>query len=253
LALVHCINGYGRFYRQQYPKNFTKNIPLFFFGNNFFWQSWLRIKTAGLTSLDIIIYVLCSPIFLNVYFEHLVYSAALAVIVGMIFSRTTGRDPSWIIIAVAFVPDISALLFRIQKAFSIVHPAQLPPTITHNSMHTIFALVIFSLLIAVILTPFRFRFSDTLICSALGIAAHFFEDALVYNSGYTIFWPVTSQKFGIGIMKETVNVFGIANSTVLGLGIILLAAALLVRTQVEGPEWWRIFLRGGREEKLATE
>jgi hypothetical protein len=46
----------------------------------------------------------------NVYIEHIIYSAALAVIVGMIFSRYTGRDPSWIIIALAFVPDIDFAL-----------------------------------------------------------------------------------------------------------------------------------------------
>jgi hypothetical protein len=34
-----------------------------------------------------------------VYIEHLIYSVALAVIVGMIFSRFKGTDPSWIIIA----------------------------------------------------------------------------------------------------------------------------------------------------------
>ena len=38
--------------------------------------------------------------------EHLLYSAALAVIVDMIFSRSMGRDLLWIIIAVAFEPDI---------------------------------------------------------------------------------------------------------------------------------------------------
>jgi len=41
-----------------------------------------------------------------VFIEHIFYSAALAVLIGMIFSRYTGRDPSWIIIAVAFVPDV---------------------------------------------------------------------------------------------------------------------------------------------------
>jgi hypothetical protein len=40
-----------------------------------------------------------------VFIEYLIYSAALAVIVGRFFSRFKGTDPSWIIIAV--VPDIS--------------------------------------------------------------------------------------------------------------------------------------------------
>jgi len=43
--------------------------------------------------------------FTSVFIEYLIYSAALAVIVGRFFSRFKGTDPSWIIIAV--VPDIS--------------------------------------------------------------------------------------------------------------------------------------------------
>jgi hypothetical protein len=49
-------------------------------------------------------------------------------------------------------------------------------------------------------------------------------------------------------MDKTRNLFGIANSTVLLAGIILLAGAVLVRTLIEGTDWWRVFLRGGRED-----
>ena len=44
--------------------------------------------------------------FFSGFIEHFIYSAALAVIVGMFFSRFKGTDPSWIIIAVDFVQDI---------------------------------------------------------------------------------------------------------------------------------------------------
>jgi hypothetical protein len=177
-----------------------------------------------------------------VYFEHLIYSAALAVIVGMIFSRYYGRDPSWIIIAVAFVPDIDVVLQGIQRltrrVFTVI--------IQHGDLHNILLLIGLSLLFATVLHRFGIMFTDGLICSAVGIAAHFLEDALVYNPAYAFLWPITTQTFGIGILEETRNFFGIASSTVLLIGIILLAGAVLVRTLIEGRGWWQVFLNGGR-------
>jgi hypothetical protein len=177
-----------------------------------------------------------------VYIEHIIYSSALAVLIGMIFSRYTGRDPSWIIIAVAFVPDIDSILERLETFPRIV----IPGTIHHGDFHTILFLILFSLLCAAVLQWFGIWFIDGLICSAIGIAAHFFEDALVYNPSYPFLWPITSHIFGIGILEGPRNLFGIANSTVLLIGIILFVCAVLVRTIVEGTGWWRVFIQGGR-------
>ena len=177
------------------------------------------------------------------FIEHLIYSAALAIIVGMIFSRFTGRDPSWIIIAVAFVPDIDVILQRMHMLTRIGFPL----VIRHGNLHNILLLIVFSLLLAAFLVFFGIRFIDGLICSAIGIAAHMFEDALVFNPAYAFLWPITSQKFGIGIMQETRDIFGIASSTVLLIGIILLAGSVLLRTFIEGTGWWRMFLHGGRK------
>jgi hypothetical protein len=181
----------------------------------------------------------------NVYIEHIFYSAALAVLIGMIFSRYTGRDPSWIIIAVAFVPDIDAILERSPAALPRIF---VPGTIHHGDMHTILLLMVCSLLIAAVLQWFGIRFIDGLLCSAIGIAAHFFEDALVYNPSYTFLWPITSYAFRIGILEGPRNLFGVANSSVVLIGIILLVLAVLVRTLVEGTDWWRLFLQGGRTD-----
>jgi hypothetical protein len=179
----------------------------------------------------------------NVYIEHIIYSAALAVLIGMIFSRYTGRDPSWIIIAVAFVPDIDSILERSPAALPRII---VPGTVHHGDLHTILALIVFSLLIAGVLQWFNIRFIDGLICSAIGLAAHLFEDALVYNPSYPFLWPITSHVFSTGILEGPRNLFGIANSSVLLIGIILFVCAMLVRTLVEGTGWWRVFLRGGR-------
>jgi len=179
-----------------------------------------------------------------VFIEHLIYSAALAIIVGMIFSRFTGRDPSWIIIAVAFVPDIDVILQRMHMLTRIGFPL----VIRHGDLHNILLLIVFSLLLAACLVFFGIRFIDGLICSAIGIAVHFFEDILVLNPAYAFLWPYSTKIFGLGIMDKTRNLFGIANSTVLLAGIILLAGAVLLRTLIEGTDWWRVFLRGGRED-----
>ena len=100
----------------------------------------------GYYSLIGLVSYFCTSVFL----EHLIYSAALAVIVGMIFSRTTGRDPSWIIIAVALVPDIDFALERIDRLPGIT----IPVINHHGDLHNILFLIVFSLLLAMILRWF---------------------------------------------------------------------------------------------------
>jgi hypothetical protein len=78
-----------------------------------------------------------------------------------------------------------------------------------------------------------------------------FEDAFTYKPAYAILWPISTQKSGIGIMKETLTLFGIDGSTVLAVGMTLLIGALLVRTHVEGTVgWWRVFFKRGTGEPL---
>jgi hypothetical protein len=176
-----------------------------------------------------------------VLIEHLIYSAALAVIVGMIFSRFMGRDPSWIIIAVAFIPDIDYVLQALPKIPGIT----LSFTIEHGDFHNILALVVFSLIITVAASAIRIRALDAFICAVIGIGAHFFEDAMIADPAYRFFWPLSSQKFGIGILSETPHDLMIGNSEVLLIGIILLFGALCLRTLVDGKSWWKLFLQGG--------
>jgi hypothetical protein len=179
-----------------------------------------------------------------VIIEHIIYSAALAVIVGMIFSHYTGRDPSWIIIALAFLPDIDVALARIQKW----NWTDIPFEIHHGDFHNILFLLVISLLFATVLRYFGIRFIDALICSAIGIGAHLVEDILVFDPAYAFLWPFTSKIFSWGILEGPHNVFWIANSTVLIIGLILLYGALLLRTRIEGTGWWRVFFRLGRED-----
>jgi hypothetical protein len=177
-----------------------------------------------------------------VFSEHILYSAALAVLTGMIFSRYSGRDPSWIIIVVAYAADIDYALQETQ----LWGWYDIPFHFHHGNFHNVLFLVLFSLLFAGVLRSFSIRFGDALLCSAIGISAHFFEDLLVFNPAYAFLWPFSDMIFGWGILDKTRDFFGIANTTVLITGLVLLAGAVLVRTVVEGKGWWRVFLQGGR-------
>lgn len=107
-------------------------------------------------------------------------------------------------------------------------------------------LIGFFLLIALVLHQFGFRLTDGLICSAVGIAAHFIEHGLVYNPAYAFLRPITTQTFGMEIIEDTRTFFGLADSTGLLVGIILPAGTVLLRTFIEGKGWWLVFLQGGR-------
>ena len=61
-------------------------------------------------------------------FEHWVYSTAIAIIIGMVYYRSTGRDYSWIIIASAYAPDVDMIADPALKKIGVtvlvygVHP-----------------------------------------------------------------------------------------------------------------------------------
>jgi hypothetical protein len=48
-------------------------------------------------------------------FEHWIYSTAIAIIVGMLYHKFTGRDYFLIIIASAYAPDIDVIANTVLK------------------------------------------------------------------------------------------------------------------------------------------
>lgn len=180
--------------------------------------------------------------------EHLVYSAAIAIIVGMLWYRSTGRDHSWIVIACAFVPDLDKIADGILSSagFTLLFENH---TIHHGTFHNIAMLLIFAIIVAFLLHPFGIPFIDSLIFSGIGFGAHLVEDALVYPDSYMYLWPFTSEKLGLAwlpwvLSEESYNgnFFHIANTEVLLVGLVLLVVAILIRTRVEGPGWVRWYL-----------
>ncbi|HUH79077.1 MAG TPA: metal-dependent hydrolase [Methanoregula sp.] len=179
--------------------------------------------------------------------EHLVYSAALAVIAGMLFFRFTGRDSSWIIILVSYAPDLDKI------AEGILHHLRFAAFSGHGAptgiFHNVAAMVIFAVIVAFLLRPFGIRYLDSFLFALIGFGAHLFEDALVYPAGYAYLWPFSAGKMGLGWLpvggyeeSYNANFFHIANAEVLLIGLVLLLIAILVRTRAGGPGWIRWYM-----------
>ena len=190
--------------------------------------------------------------------EHIIYSAAIAILVGMLFYRFTGRDSSWIIILCALIPDIDLIANRILTTFGFTLLFE-GHRITHGVFHNIAIMVIFGILVAFLLHPFGIRFFDAFFFAVIGFGAHLVEDALVYKAGYPFLWPFSSEDLGIGLLPNILseenyfrNFFGIANIEVLIVGFVFLLVALLIRTYWEGSTWIRWYMPHRLYVKLFT-
>jgi hypothetical protein len=189
--------------------------------------------------------------------EHLFYSMAIAIIVGMLYYKVTGRDHSWIIIICAWIPDFDMIAKSTLNKFGFVLLFDGQP-IHHGTFHTVAMMVIFAVLLAFFLHPFGIRFIDTLFFATIGFGAHLFEDALVYKVGYMYLWPFVTENLGIGILPNIVSeeyyvkdFFRVANTEVLIIGIIFLFVAMIIRTYVEGSAWIRWYLPESIYKKIS--
>ena len=174
-------------------------------------------------------------------FEHWIYSTAIAIITGMIYSRFTGREHPWIIIASAYIPDIDIAVDTFLRRLGITLLINGSP-IKHGSFHNIVVLLLFAFSIALLLHPLGIKFIDSFIFASIGFGAHLFEDALVFNPGYAFFWPLSNQRFGIGILGYTPNLYGIADIKVLSISLILVILCIGLRILYEGTSWIKYLL-----------
>ena len=190
--------------------------------------------------------------------EHIIYSSALAIIIGMVFLHYTGRDHSWIIILCAWAPDIDLIANPILHSlgFTLLYEGH---KISHGDFHNIAIMVIFGIFMAFLLYPLGINFFDSFFYSVIGFGAHLFEDALVYRVGYRFLWPFSSKVMGLGLLTAIQSeeyyirdFFGIANTGVLIIGLIVLGAAIIIRTSVEGRTWIRWYLPDRLYEALFT-
>jgi len=175
------------------------------------------------------------------YLEHLIYSSTLAILCGMVYYKLYGRDPSWIIIISAFVPDLDLIvtpLFQI----SVIRLFFYGHLLHHGDFHTLGSLILYAMILSLVLLPFGIRFLDAFIFGAIGFAAHLFEDSLVYGARDLYLWPITIHKVGIKIFDYHRDWFGAADASVLVIGVILLLIAAIIRTHFEGRNWTRHYI-----------
>lgn len=173
--------------------------------------------------------------------EHLIYSTAIAIISGMIYSKITFRDHSWIIIASAYAPDADIVAYSLLRKTGISVLINSSP-IKHGDFHNIAVLLIYAVLVALLLYPLGVRLADSFIFASIGFAAHLFEDALVFNPGYAFLWPLSTQKYGIGMVEYHQNFYGIADKYVLGVSLIAVAVCAVIRTACDGKHWVKVFV-----------
>jgi len=161
--------------------------------------------------------------------EHLIYSAALALIVGIFFVRYTKRDPTWIIILMTIAPDVD---YVVNKAM-LFAGFEFPYIINHGDFHNLVGLTVFCLLGAIVFSRFGIRFGDALLCSVLGYVAHFAEDFIVYPPAYCYLYPFKYVDYGINLIPETANLV-IAGTEVLLVGVGVFSLALCIRMYADG-------------------
>jgi hypothetical protein len=92
-----------------------------------------------------------------VLFEHLIYSTAIAIIAGMLWFKRTGRDPSWIIIASTYAPDIDIVAGELLKKLDL---NILTTPIRHADFHNIAFLLLFATMAALVLRLAGIGFVD---------------------------------------------------------------------------------------------
>ena len=169
-------------------------------------------------------------------FEHWVYSAAIAILVGMVYYRLTGRDYSWIIVASAYAPDVDMVADIALKKIGVTVLICGNP-ISHGDFHNIAVLLVYPTLVALLVHPIGIRLKDSFFFACIGFAAHLFEDALVANPAYPFLLPLSYQRFGIGTFNYTRDWYGIANEEVLIIGITAVVFCAMIRTAYEGTGW----------------
>jgi len=176
--------------------------------------------------------------------EHIIYSAAFAILAGMVFYKYTGRDVSWIIILCAWAPDIDlfANAFLRIAGFRLLFNGS---SIYHGTFHNIAVMVLFGIAMAFLLHPFGIKFLDSLLFSILGFGAHLVEDALVYDPGYRFLWPLSSKVMGLALLPNMFSeenyvrdFLGIANTEILIIGLVCLLVAIIIRTWYERSTSW---------------
>ena len=180
--------------------------------------------------------------------EHLFYTGALALVVGLVLTlRGIPRERAYILIVMgaSLFPDITWPLFEAAARgwATIAFMALVPDQV---ALHNLAGLVVFTLVATLLATPFHLRSRYVALCCALGYGSHLLEDGLTHTTRYFLVWPLSTQHVGIPLFVPYIpDLFGIAEARVLAVGLVLLGLAVAVRTAIQGRGWWRNLVRPG--------
>jgi hypothetical protein len=169
--------------------------------------------------------------------EHLFFNIAVAIIVGMVYQRVAGRDPTIIIVLAAFLPDVDVAVHTGMHVLAWIFGT--PLLLYHGAFHNILVLAAISLAVAVIGSRVGIRFGDAFLCTAIGYGTHLFCDAVAYNEVPYLLWPLGPARTGQVPFWYSPDLLGIAQGSVLAIALLLALLAALVRTAVEGRGWIR--------------
>ncbi|MFA5347148.1 MAG: metal-dependent hydrolase [Methanoregula sp.] len=175
------------------------------------------------------------------YIEHIVYSFAFAIVAVMLLKP---REAGWY--TLIFV--ISGCLPDIDGIFDIIrHPPEftsglIPHMAEHSRyFHTMGALLIYAIIAGIVLARWKgLKFSECAFFGGAGFAAHLLEDALVYNPSSPVFWPLSPQEVGIGLLPHSRDFFSVANAEVLGVGMVLLMLVVGASLLINRTGWTRL-------------
>jgi membrane-bound metal-dependent hydrolase YbcI (DUF457 family) len=174
------------------------------------------------------------------FFEHILYSVAIAIIVGVLYeSIFKSTLPIWIIAACAWLPDIDYVLQTI--TFQLYHITQF--IIIHGTFHNIFWLLIFSFGIAYILKKYKnMNFNKVFLCMVIGCTTHMFCDYFVYDMVFNPLYPIYCVVWGCPLISEFGSFYGIGEFSLIVWGLIFVVVALTIKVAFDIFKEWKFIV-----------
>jgi hypothetical protein len=171
--------------------------------------------------------------------EHILYNISFAILVGILYNEYFHRNPTWIIVVSAIVPDIDyifqSIIFYSMELLGIMSPI----IIYHGDFHSIVVISILAVIIGYIIHKLcKEDIHDAIFCVFIGGLLHFICDLLVYTYTYYPLFPLSH--FGIktlAILEETRNMpLGLGDWNIMIVGICILTYACIIKFAIDGIE-----------------
>lgn len=161
--------------------------------------------------------------------EHILFTVAIVIMVGVYFTRVTGKAYLWwLIILASFIPDADHINNIVWDLGLLQFPVHILPIIKIGIFHNLLWLAIFSVGIAIFFVMIKqATFLDVALFVAFGYALHLIEDFIVYPPVYQFLYPLSKTEYGWNILPETMDL-GWAGTGVLNVGLVLIAFAICI-------------------------